>query len=618
MTDNNDNTTPPPAPAAAASNTNNANSFDDATIAQAFHAMEQLTTVFGFDSQVAQAAVEAVGTDVTAAYNWILDSGQGKDAGGPIVPIMDCPHVQYHVKIQPPQLPSPQVARCDGSTNSNSRKGHAKSETQEDGMCPPGENWVCLQCGVVRCSRYINGHGVMHYEETLLQDAGPDSAGHCIAASLADLSVWCHACSAYLRHAELDPLIQKLEELKFGPSDAEEQEEEMAEASTRTIFSDSSNHINDLDGMGSNHIPSLSIGDVLSSNHMDGEGESELDYPFGERPSSLQDVARFIQSEKCRSIVVLAGAGMSVTSGIPDYRSAGGLYHTLQPDALTATEIERAAIRVDPTVALEQGMFLHNPLPCLEVKRPFILGTQEELWKATVAHRFVELLHSKTGKLTRLYTQNIDGLEGQCHDLSRDKVVAVHGSMDRAECAYCGATSDFAEFCNKVRTNIKDVTGQDPTAPPTSTPIQCQMCGHNTVKPAIVLFRSKLPEEFFDRVPQDIPGVDLLIVIGTSLAVAPANTLCFRIPQTALRVVINDEPVGWRVGIEYGPHAKRDYFAQGHCDDVTLDLIEQLGWLDELAAHVDDLPAESAERVRHRLSVSRETTAASDEPSKSE
>ena len=589
----------------AASSTAAVNAFDDATIAQVLQAIEQLTSVFGFDAEVAQAAVEAVGADVTAAYNYILDSGQGTDKGGPIVPIMDCPHVQHHVKMTPPQMPSPHDAHCHGPSAGG--HGGAKSEVAEDGRCPSEENWVCLQCGVVRCSRYVNGHGIIHYEDSLRDDPGPDGAGHCIAASLADLSVWCHACSAYLRHPHLDPLIKKLEQLKFA-DDVEEKEEEeetieteegVAEASTLTNYSESTANDDAMDG----DVPPLSIGDIISLNYGDGEAEVELDYPFGHTPTSLEDVARFILSENCQSIIVLAGAGMSVTSGIPDYRSAGGLYHTLQPDQLTASSIEREAIREDPTVALEQGLFLQNPLPCLEVKRPFILGTHEKRWKATIAHRFVELLHQKTGKLTRLYTQNIDGLEGQCHNLPREKVVAVHGSMDRAECAYCGATSDFGDFCEQVRANIKDVTGQDPTAPKSSTPIKCQACGHYTVKPAIVLFRSKLPEEFFDRVLQDIPNVDLLIVIGTSLAVAPANTLVFRVPQTALRVVINDEPVGWRVGIEYGSHAKRDYFAQGHCDDVTLDLIEKLGWLDALSAHMDELPEESAERVRARLSL---------------
>lgn len=169
-------------------------------------------------------------------------------------------------------------------------------------------------------------------------------------------------------------------------------------------------------------------GDSDNAGSDDGE-ESDIEYPFGNPPRSLRDVANFIRSDECQSIVILAGAGMSVASGIPDFRSAGGLYDTLNPNLLTATDVEREAIRVDPTTALEMGMFLQNPLPCLELNRPFILGTRDKIWKATLAHRFVELLHTKTGKLTRLYQQNIDGLESQCTNLPREKVVMVHGKF---------------------------------------------------------------------------------------------------------------------------------------------------------------------------------------------
>jgi NAD-dependent deacetylase sirtuin 2 len=75
----------------------------------------------------------------------------------------------------------------------------------------------------------------------------------------------------------------------------------------------------------------------------------------------------------------------------------------------------------------QKGLFLQNPLLILELKRDFILGMQECRWKATVAHRFVELLHTKLGKLTKLYTQNVDGLELQCKGFPQEKVVNVHG-----------------------------------------------------------------------------------------------------------------------------------------------------------------------------------------------
>jgi NAD-dependent deacetylase sirtuin 2 len=208
----------------------------------------------------------------------------------------------------------------------------------------------------------------------------------------------------------------------------------------------------------------------------------------------------------------------------------------------------------------------------------------------------------KTGKLTRLYQQNIDGLEGQCHNLPREKVVMVHGSMDTAECAICRTEMDFQSFCAVVEKNIKDLSGEDPKAPTTSKPIACNVCGYEAMKPSIVLFKSPLPPRFFECAREDISDVDLLLVIGTSLAVAPANTLVFLCPHSCMRVVMNRESVGHRLGIDYSMYAERDFFAQGDIDDVVLDLVNELGWLDDIT-HLcgDSLPEASAEALKGRL-----------------
>jgi NAD-dependent deacetylase sirtuin 2 len=252
------------------------------------------------------------------------------------------------------------------------------------------------------------------------------------------------------------------------------------------------------------------------------DDDEPVTYPFDEPPRVIKDIATFIQSPNCKKILVLAGAGMSVASGIPDFRSPNGLYATLQADSLTATQDQRDRIRMDPSYSLDQHLFMENPLPCLEVNREFVLGIQSRKWKATLAHRFVELLQEKTGKLCRLYTQNIDGLEDQC-GLPHNKRIAVHGSMDEACCAVCQEVMPMQEFCEKLQNQIKDITGKDSTAPKESTPIRCPRCHAPAVKPNIVLFRSSLPKEFFQNVPVDTKDVDLLIVMGTSLGVAPAN-----------------------------------------------------------------------------------------------
>lgn len=588
-----DDSSVPDAAVASADNTIN----DDATVAQTLQAIEQLTSVFGFDAEVASEAVDHVGPDVTAAYNWILDRGAGEDHGGPIIPRLDCPHISLHMRVTPDMLsvdqPCSHFAEEGRVKGTGGKTGGAKDDTDAEGSCPSGENWICLECGVTRCSRYVNAHGLAHWETTREEalegkrrGEENDGAGHCIAVSLADLSVWCYECNAYLKHPALSDITKHLEDLKFGSS--EEDAQKLPDDGKESAADNA--HVGDDGSDSSEDIPP---GAALYG------GVPVPPVMTTKLPASLEEMAKYIQSPECKSIVILAGAGMSVSSGIPDFRSAGGMYETLRPDLLTATDVERLAMEMDPTTVFEKGMFLQNPLPCLELKRSFILGTRDKTWKATLAHRFVELLHQKTGKLTRLYTQNIDGLEGQCKHLPREKVVSVHGSMDRAACELCGAEADFNEFCNDVKRCIKDISGQDPSAPSESKVIRCKTCSHPAVKPTIVLFRSSLPEEFYTLSRDDLPDADLLIIVGTSLTVAPANSLVYRVPPHALRMVVNNEPVGYRLGIQYGSESTRDFFAKGFCDEIFLDLICHLGWLSDVRNL--DLPEASLNLLRNRL-----------------
>ena len=177
----------------------------------------------------------------------------------------------------------------------------------------------------------------------------------------------------------------------------------------------------------------------------------------------VQGVAAYLASDACQKVVVLTGAGVSCAAGIPDFRSPGGMYDTLRPELITASPQERAAMARDPTCVVLKDMFLQNQFPYHEVRRPFILGTQRQQWKATLFHRFLEVLDNK-GKLLRLVTQNIDGLDFQTN-ISPDRICACHGSVGRAACEGCGAPVDFDEFCHKVRTSIKDIYGVDADAP---------------------------------------------------------------------------------------------------------------------------------------------------------
>lgn len=202
----------------------------DATLAQALYAVETLTQVFGFDADAANQAVNAVGIDATACYNYILDQGLGTDKGGAIYPIDTCPHLNdCHFQLQASKLASDLWQIPCMYQTSIKKVGQLKGAVDtlnEDGSCPAiGENWLCLECGLICCSRYVNGHGLQHWEETKQEGNGEEEeedVGHCLALSLADLSVWCHVCNAYLKHDKLTPLLQRLETLKFPENSAKD------------------------------------------------------------------------------------------------------------------------------------------------------------------------------------------------------------------------------------------------------------------------------------------------------------------------------------------------------------------------------------------------------------
>jgi len=166
-----------------------------------------LVNDFSFDPSRSREAVAAIGDkgDVNLAVGWLLDHGE-EDRGGSVA-LKRCPHLDY---LQRP-LVDPASLRfglpcADG--------------------CPGGENWVNLFDGSTRCSRYVKGHCLQHWQKTreaeertlTVADAaqGKQALGHHLAISLSDLSVWCYACEAYVEHDAIIPHCEALRALKFG------------------------------------------------------------------------------------------------------------------------------------------------------------------------------------------------------------------------------------------------------------------------------------------------------------------------------------------------------------------------------------------------------------------
>ena len=301
-------------------------------------------------------------------------------------------------------------------------------------------------------------------------------------------------------------------------------------------------------------------------------------------PTPLSAVADAIKSGAVRKLVALTGAGCSVAAGIPDFRSPGGMYDTLRPELLTATEADRDVMRRDPTWVVNKELFTRNQFPYCELRRPFIVGIAESKWKPTAGHYFFKIAHDK-GILHRLYTQNIDGLD-HALGLPPAKVVSVHGTMGKIRCEACGAPGPDGgspqAFAALVRSHIKDIYKQDPAAPAESTPINCEACGKPQLKPATVLYGGAMPQEFFAACDADFDGdapaaPDMMIVAGTSLQVFPAASLPGKMPPGAPVVLVNKEPVGMPGMI----------FLQGACDEQLLWLCAAVGWLDDMVAAAD-------------------------------
>lgn len=189
----------------------------------------------------------------------------------------------------------------------------------------------------------------------------------------------------------------------------------------------------------------------------------------------------------------------------------------------------------------------------------------------------------RRGLLRRLYTQNIDGLDFQT-GIPEELLISVHGTMGTASCEFCGQGVPLSGFRDDVAANIKDIYGQDACAPKESQPIICKSCARPGVKPDTVLYGRSLPDRFFSCMGEDMKELDVLIIAGTSLTVSPANQLVNAVPESCVRVVVNNEPVGSSLGICYGTESRRDIFLQGTCDSVFLELATRLGWRHDLAS----------------------------------
>jgi len=196
-------------------------------------------------------------------------------------------------------------------------------------------------------------------------------------------------------------------------------------------------------------------------------------------------VKEIINSKKT---VVLTGAGISTESGIPDFRSPGGIWSRFDPAAMSGD-----VLRSNPAYFYTKAMPMLDFFGEISDKKPnqahFILKDMEE-----------------SGLISSIVTQNIDGLHIKA---GSKNVYEVHGSLREGYCMSCGSRVSFNFIVDKIKNN--------------EIPPRCGNCG-GILRPDIVLFGEELPGCFISAV-NEVRNSDLLLIVGSSLEITPVGSL---------------------------------------------------------------------------------------------
>ena len=197
---------------------------------------------------------------------------------------------------------------------------------------------------------------------------------------------------------------------------------------------------------------------------------------------AVETLKTWVQESK--AIAFFGGAGVSTESGIPDFRSTGGLYHQ--------------EWKYPPETILSHTFYKSNPEEFFRFYRAKMLAPEA---KPNAAHRKLAEWEA-AGKLTAVVTQNIDGLHQAA---GSQHVCELHGSVHRNYCERCGKFYGLDFILNG-------------TGVPRCT------CG-GVVKPDVVLYEEGLDQSVMNDAVDSIARADLLIIGGTSLNVWPAAGL---------------------------------------------------------------------------------------------
>lgn len=205
-------------------------------------------------------------------------------------------------------------------------------------------------------------------------------------------------------------------------------------------------------------------------------------------------------------VLAFTGAGISTESGIPDFRSPGGIWSQMQP------------ITYQEFVASEEARLE-------DWRRRLVMNDQLARAEPNLGHQALASL-VRSGKALGIVTQNIDGLH-QRAGAPPDRVIELHGNATRGRCLDCGTIMPLEE----VRAAL-EASGACP---------RCACGGH--VKAAVISFGETMPEPEMARAAEWAEASDLCLAIGSSLIVHPAASIPLLAGQSGGRlVIVNREP----------------------------------------------------------------------------
>ncbi len=216
--------------------------------------------------------------------------------------------------------------------------------------------------------------------------------------------------------------------------------------------------------------------------------------------SAVEQLAEWVREAK--SIAALTGAGISTASGIPDFRSAGGIYS----DDRNVNVFDLDAFRRNPAIFYN---FARNFYPQVRDARP------------NAAHRALAAWQASGRKIT-VITQNVDDYHQRA---GSSPVYTLHGNHIHSSCQSCGVRIETEELFPTIE------SGDIP---------HCA-CG-GIYKPDITFFGEMLPEYDWNASVAAICAADLVLVLGTSLVVYPAASLPACRSWNAKLVIINHDP----------------------------------------------------------------------------